>query len=200
MDCKRKEMIVHIRSLNLNLLHFHVTLYFELLCVCYIQIKDHLVQNLYNCTATLLSSLLESLSSSCTCDLWYLWELKIHRWQYWFYFHHETYWWVFVFFHLYISFHTVEWRLDWNRGATERLREGQEPWPSRHGLNRGRVYFFLTSIRHPTVPRLWNGIYVLRLFVRSSSVSFVFFFFFFFWCYYRSGLFLLTQLFSYSPF
>lgn len=68
--------------------------------------------------------------------------------------------------------------LRWNRRTTERLREGQEPWPSRHSLNRGQVYFFLTSIRHPTVLRLWNGIYVLRLFI-WSSVSFAFFFFFF---------------------
>lgn len=99
-------------------------------------------------------------------------------------------------------FHSIPWNgmepwLRWNRRTTERLREGQEPWPSRHGLNRERVYFFLTSIRHPTELRLWNGIYVLRLFI-WSSVSFVFFFF---WCYYRSRvysreLFLLTQLFS----
>lgn len=99
-------------------------------------------------------------------------------------------------------FHSIPWNgmepwLRWNRRTTERLREGQEPWPSRHGLNRERVYFFLTSIRHPTELRLWNGIYVLRLFI-WSSVSFVFFLF---WCYYRSRvysreLFLLTQLFS----
>lgn len=199
-------MIVHIFDINfevnLNLLHFHTVFWIIMFVTCTfllwynvyfiicIQIKDYLMQNLYNCIATLCLSrfyrhrvytwfIYENWK--CNTDFIFIDTYKnihVHT-KYTNVFKYYTYRWIFMI--LAFRFHSIPWNgmepwLRWNRRTTERLREGQEPWPSRHGLNRERVYFFLTSIRHPTELRLWNGIYVLRLFI-WSSVSFVFFLF-----------------------
>lgn len=154
-------------------------LWYDIYILC-IQIKDYLMQNLCNCTTILLSSLLRIYHHHVIYDIYENWKYKSFIRKIRKFFKQCM---SFYDFDLQISFHTVESSLGlrWNRRTTERLREGQEPWSSRHGLNRGRVYFFLTSIRHSTELRLWNGIYVLRFFIWS------FVFFFFFWCYYRSG-------------
>lgn len=72
LNCKGKKVIVHIFDINfevnLNLLHFHTVFWIIMFVTCTfllwynvyfiicIQIKDYLMQNLYNCIATLCLS------------------------------------------------------------------------------------------------------------------------------------------------